>query len=55
MTKFMALDAGDRTLGDKLEEGFGIGREDAALGWLQDAFNKRLAKLAQASSIKAGV
>ncbi|HDS1721784.1 hypothetical protein NPS53_09745 [Pseudomonas putida] len=54
MTKFMSLDAGDRTLADKLDEAFGCGREEDAFVWLQDAFNLRLATLAQGSVVTVG-
>ncbi|NVL49808.1 hypothetical protein F2S72_08655 [Pseudomonas syringae pv. actinidiae] len=49
MGRFMSLDTGDRTLGEKLLEAFDLKGEGESFGWVQDAFNRRIGVIMQAA------
>jgi hypothetical protein len=52
MGRFMAIDAGNRTLADKLAEAF-PGSESDGFQWMQSSFNSSLASIIQAATAKA--
>lgn len=50
MARFMRIDSGDRTLGDKLEEAFSVMGEADPFLWIQEVFNRRIAEIALSTS-----